>query len=225
MAQDDFDRLSPHLNKVSFAVEEVLIGANMPIEQIYFLDDGIASVVTDAVDDGRTEVGIIGRDGFVGKASLLDAGTSPHMTFIQVGNAAAYAIDVARFRDAIDASRSLRNILLRYVHTFGVQVATGSFSNARHRMEARLARWLLMCHDRVDGDDILLTHEFMSVMIAAQRTGVTVTLHILEGTGAIRSTRGKVTVVDRAMLKEFAGSAYGTAESEYGRLIAPLEKP
>jgi len=90
------------------------------------------------------------------------------------------------------------------------------------RVEARLARWLLMCHDRIDGDEIALTHEFMGMMISADRSGVTVTLHILEGAGMIRSKRGRVIIRDRDKLEELAGDSYGVPEAEYRHLIGPI---
>ncbi|RYF07179.1 MAG: helix-turn-helix domain-containing protein, partial [Oxalobacteraceae bacterium] len=84
------------------------------------------------------------------------------------------------------------------------------------------ARWLLMCHDRVDGDEIALTHDFIGMMIAAERSGVTVSLHILEGAGMIYSKRGRVIIRDRETLEELAADSYGVPEAEYRHLIGPL---
>jgi hypothetical protein len=91
-------------------------------------------------------------------------------------------------------------------------------------METRLARWLLMCHDRVEGNEISLTHEFMGMMISADRSNVTVTLHILEGAGLIWSKRGRVIIRQREKLEDLAGDSYGVPEAEYRRLIGPLGK-
>ena len=98
-------------------------------------------------------------------------------------------------------------------------------TSATQRVEARLARWLLMCHDRIDGDEIALTYEFMGMMIAAERSSVTITLHILEGTGMIRSKRGRVIILDRDKLEELAGDGYGLPEAEYRHLIGLLGPP
>jgi CRP-like cAMP-binding protein len=133
-------------------------------------------------------------------------------------------LSTAALLDAGERSSSLRTLLLRYVHTLVVQTAATASANAHYELPERLARWLLMCHDRVIGDRLQLTHEFMAQMLAVRRSGVTVTLHTLEGTGAIRSTRGLVTVLDRARLAEIAGESYGTPEREYARLIAPFGK-
>lgn len=112
--------------------------------------------------------------------------------------------------------------LLRFVQVTLVQSAQSTATNATHRIESRLARWLLMCHDRIEGDEIALTHEFMGMMISADRSNVTVTLHILEGAGMIRLKRGRVIVQDREKLQELAGDSYGVPETEYRRLIGPF---
>ncbi|MGI4811275.1 MAG: Crp/Fnr family transcriptional regulator, partial [Janthinobacterium lividum] len=143
-------------------------------------------------------------------------------TFMQVDGTTALRIDTVRLREAMDQSPSLNKLLLAYAHVLMIQTAACAVGNAHHRVEARLARWLLMCHDRVEGDEILLTHDFMAMMIASQRTGVTITLHVLEGIGAIRSKRGRVIILDREKLEDLAGDAYGEPEGEYRRLIGPF---
>jgi CRP-like cAMP-binding protein len=93
-------------------------------------------------------------------------------------------------KDTIDERPSLHRLLLRYAQALNVQTSVTAFANANHTLEMRLARWLLMCHDRLDGDDIEITHEFMAMMLGVRRAGVTTSLHILEGNRLIRSTRG-----------------------------------
>lgn len=219
---DDLELLKPLLERVKLGQDQVLAAANTPIKYVYFPEDGIASIVATTPGDGSTEVGIFGRDGMSGVSVLLGSDQSPHQTFIQVDGTAALRIKVADLRAALVRSTSLRDSLLRFVQYLLVQSAHSAVSNAHHRVEARLARWLLMCHDRLDGDEIRLTHEFMSMMIAAQRTGVTVCLHILEGAGMIRSRRGRVIILDREKLIDMAGESYGQPEAEYRRLIGPL---
>jgi hypothetical protein len=131
----------------------------------------------------------------------------------------------------MEQSSPLRALLKRYVQTFIVQLAHGivchvhhqvEVCHVHHQVEARVARWLLMCHDRIDGDEIMLTHDFISMMVGAQRTSITVSLHILEGVGMIRAQRARVTITDRAKLEDIAGEAYGLPEAEYRRLLGPL---
>jgi len=155
---------------------------------------------------------------------LLGTDRSPTETLIQVNSSTALRIDAPLLRDAAEASSTLRHLLLRYAQALFVQISNSVASNAFDRMESRLARWLLMVHDRIQDPKIHLTHEFMAMMIAAQRSGVTLSLHILEGAGMIRSTRGLVTILDREKLEDLAGDAYGPAEAEYHRLMGfPIE--
>ena len=140
---------------------------------------------------------------------------------VQIGNPTALSIPADRLVQACEASSSLRREFTRYVQTLCVQAALTAASNAHYALPERLARWILMCHDRSEGDRMEITHEFLSMMLAVRRSGVTVTLHTLEGTGAIRRERGVVTVTNRERLEEIAGDAYGQAEAEYRRLIDP----
>ena len=222
MIPEDLALLQPRLERVNPAQNQVLAPANEPIEYIYFPEGGIVSLTAETPEDGQTEVGIVGREGLTRTAVLLGTDRSPHETFVQGDGTTALRIGADDFRQAMTQSGSLQSLLLRYVQAFLVQSAHSTVSNAHHRVEARLARWLLMCHDRIDGDEIRLTHEFMSMMIAAQRTGVTVCLHILEGAGMISSKRARVIILDREKLVDLADAAYGVPEAEYSRLIGPF---
>ena len=224
MSDDDWSKLAPFVSRSDLGHRQLLVAANSPIETIYFLEGGIASVVARNDSGEQTEVGIFGREGFSAAPVLLGNAQTPHDTFMQVDGGTALTIDAAHLREAVNASRTLRDLLLRYINTFMIQTASSVVSNAHHSIETRLARWLLMCHDRTDGDDIYLTHEFMAMMIAAQRSGVTLTLHVLEGYGAIKSSRGKVTVKDRSLLEKAAGDSYGPPEACYRETIAPFGK-
>jgi len=219
LSREDQALLAPHLTRIELEREHVLVAPNAPIEHIYFPEGGIASVISQLEDTAETELGIFGFEGMSGVSAILGADETPNKTSMQVDGTTALRIELSRLREAMAQSPTLLALLLRYVQTVLVQVSHSAVSNAHHRMEARLARWLLMCHDRVEGNEIALTHRFMSMMITAQRSGVTVTLHILEGGRAIRSTRGLVTILDRERLEEVAGEAYGAPEAEYRRLI------
>lgn len=131
----------------------------------------------------------------------------------------AWRLPTQSLRDAMDVSPELVSILSRYAVAFGAQVAETAFSNGLFSLEQRLARWLLMCHDRAIGDDIAITHEFLSVMLGVRRPAVTLGVQALEGTSVIRATRGHITIRNRVRLTEVAGEAYGAAASEYRRLL------
>ena len=117
-------------------------------------------------------------------------------------------------RAATAASATLQQRLLRFVHAFTVQIGQTALANASHLIEERLARRLLMCHDRVDGDDLVATHEFLSLMLGVRRSGVTVALQSLEDRGIISTRRGQVRVVDRAKLEAVAGDSYSLPEAD-----------
>lgn len=222
MADADLELLTPHLTRIKMEREQVMVEPGKPIQHIYFPEGGVASVVSAMPETGTTEIGLFGREGVSGTGAILGVDVSPTRTFIQVDGSTALRIELAQLRAAMNASPTLQMLLLRYVHTVFTQISNCAVANVHHHLEARLARWLLMCHDRIDGDELFLTHEFMSMMLGVQRTGVTVTLHILEGGGSIRSKRGRVIILDREKLEELAGDAYGVPEAEYRQLIGPF---
>lgn len=224
-APDDLAALVPSFTRVDLERGKPLVHSGRQVTHVYFPEGSIASVIG-GEPNAPTEIGLVGRDGMTGVSVLLGGGSASLTTFIQVNGSAALCLEADVLRGQFAKSAALRALMLRYVHTFMMQIASCVVSNAHQRIEARLARFLLMCHDRVDGDEIALTHEFMSLMVSSQRPGVTLTLtlHELEGAGMIRSTRGKVTVLDRAKLAALAGITYGQPEAEYRRLIGDFGK-
>src|SRR5438309_4780277 len=220
--QSDFALLEPYLERVQLKHKEPLFDPNEPIGSVYILEEGVASIVAEQEGGDQVEVGLYGREGMSGAAVIMGAEQPPHASMIQVGNPPAHVIPSARLLEAFEKSGSLRLLLLRYTQSLNVQAALTAASNAHYALPERLARWLLMCHDRTEGDRMELTHEFLSMMLAVRRSGVTVTLHTLEATGAIRSARGVVTIANRGRSEEIAGDAYGQAEAEYRRLIGPF---
>jgi CRP-like cAMP-binding protein len=146
---------------------------------------------------------------------------SPHETFIQVPGD-GIRIAAAALRDAFEASASLRRLLLRYAQAFSIQVAYTALANGRDSIDRRLARWLVMCHDRVDGDAFPITHEFLALMLGVRRAGVTNALQDLENRKAIKLQRGRIEITDRDQLVKIAGGSYGAAEAEYERLMTSL---
>ena len=142
-----------------------------------------------------------------GLAVVLGNGRSPNENFMQVGGAGR-RISSPKLRAAMKQSRSLQSVFLHFVHAFMNQVSSTALSNGTASVEERLARWLLMAHDRLDGDEIPLTHEFLSLMLGVRRAGVTVALNALEGKAVIRLARGQIFVVDRKGLKTSANGCY-----------------
>ena len=218
MPSQAFDALQPHMELVDLALKQSLVEPNIPTESVCFLESGLGSVVAQSSDGETVEVGHVGREGMAGYHVLLMTPTSTHRTFMQSAGS-GIRIPIDPFTAALGEHRSLRNLLLRYVHSCEVQLGHSALANARYSMHERLARWLLMCHDRLDGDDLALTHEFLSLMLGVRRSGVTEQLHILEGLHAIKARRGHIRIMDREKLEDVAGGCYGAPEAEYKRLI------
>jgi CRP-like cAMP-binding protein len=212
-----YARLQPHLKAVDLPLRTALIEPDRPVEHAVFLERGIASVVAVA-GQRRIEVGLIGPEGFTGVPLLLETRQIPVECFIQMSGD-GWRIPAAALQAAVEDCPSLRRPLLRFVQAFAIQVAQTALSNGSHTLEERLARWLLMCHDRTEGDVLFTTHEFLATMLGVRRPGITEALHVLEGNHAIRAERGLVTVLDRTKLEQVAGDSYGIAEMEYARLM------
>jgi len=221
MSAEDYALLRPALVPTDLPQEMPLGEPGKPFLRACFPDSGIGSIVALSPEGHKSEVGITGKEGMFGFALILDVDQTPHEIFMQVGGA-GYFIDGDVLVDACQTSLSLQAGLLRYVQTYSLQTSFTALSNATHSVEVRLARWLLMSHDRSEGDEIALTHEFLSLMLAVTRPSVTLALHVLEGAHLIRSKRGLIIIRDRAGLEELASDAYGSAEDEYERLIGPL---
>jgi CRP-like cAMP-binding protein len=220
----DLDRLRPHLQLTTLRLRQVLEEPHQPIQQVYFPESGLTSAVAHTKHDRGIEVGLIGWEGMSGLSVVMGNDRSPNETFIQAAGS-GYRIPAEALRQALEASPTLRICLLHYVQAFLIQTSQTALANGRAKLEERLARWLLMVHDRFDGDEFPVTHEFLALMLGVRRPGVTVALHILEGAGLIRSTRGLLTVLDRQGLESVADGSYGVPEAEYERLIGRFEKP
>ena len=218
LSTGDFDLLEPHLESVTLGLRKSLERPNRRIDAAYFPEAGFASVVTVQSNGTQVEVGLIGREVMTGLPIVFGNHRSPHATYIQAPGTGK-CMPATELRKATQASLSLRDSLLKFVQAFGVQTTHTAVSNAQSRLDARLARWLLMAHDRIGEDTLTLTHEFLSLMLGVRRAGVTEALHALREQGLISYGRGLITVGDRKGMERKAGAAYGVPEAEYRRLI------
>jgi len=210
--------LQPHLDLVVLPRRAPLEQPQKAIEHLYFMEQGIASVVSVNGRNSPVEIGVVGREGVTGIAIVLGSTTSPHSTFIQAAGS-ALRIAVKPFCSALAQSEALRNLLLRYTHVFMVQTAHTAAANAMGSIEERLARWLLMAQDRLDDDALPLTHDFLAIMLGTRRPGVTEAVHALVKRGLIKAHRGVIIVADREGLIQRAGKLYGGPEAEYQKQI------
>jgi CRP-like cAMP-binding protein len=224
LGEEDYAALRPHLNRVSLDEGEEIVRCGEPIEGVCFPEAAVVSVSQVFPGGGTVETGVIGICGMVGWPALLGAREAPHRAVVQVGGGSALRIDTDVFLEAFTARPGIASICLRYVLLFSIQYSCAVASNLRDPTEKRLARWLLMCHDRLEGDEIALTHQFVGETLGVRRASVTDALHILEGEGAIHSHRSLIIVRDRACLEAIAGESYGFMEARYRELIGPFGK-
>jgi CRP-like cAMP-binding protein len=212
MSREDFALLKPKLEPLTLKTKQTLEPADKPIKHNYFIASGLASVIAIGKNGYRLEVGIIGREGMTGLPVVLGNDRSPNETFIQVEGTGA-RISADDLRRAMRKSESLTRVLLNFVNAFLIQTSHTALSNGTASIEQRLARWLLMAQDRLDGKEVPLTHEFLSLMLGVRRAGVTGALNQLDRKGVIRLSRGRIEIVDRKGLINCANGTYGIPEA------------
>lgn len=214
MKPEIFDLVSQYLSRISLEQHHSIEISNEPIASVCFPEFGVISVVARTFNGNRLETGLIGPEGMTGTSLLYGVDRTPSDTFVQIPVRVA-SIPASNFCDAIAKSRELHEYLLRYAYAFLMQSANTAFCNSMFGIDQRLARWLLMSHDRVNREDIMLTHEFLAVMLGVRRAGVTTALRNFGKKGAIKIVRGTITISDRDLLLSIAGDAYGIAEKTY----------
>jgi CRP-like cAMP-binding protein len=218
LSAGDARLLEANLEAVDLPINRQLERRNKRTDYVYFIDSGFASVVADGGSQRSVEVGLIGREGMTGLSVVMGSDRTPHDTYMQ-SRGSGRRMSVAKLRNAIERSPALHGTLLKWTHTFLIQAGQTAMINVRSTIEDRLARWLLMANDRLDGDRVELTHEFLSTMLGVRRAGVTVALQLLAKRGLIQLERGGIIIADRDGLKEACNGGYGVAEAEYQRLL------
>jgi CRP-like cAMP-binding protein len=212
------------LETVPLGLRQVLEIPDEPIPYVYFVETGLISIVGTTQPDHRIEIGMIGLEGMSGSAILLGSDRSVSETMVQAAGT-ALRIPVVDMRTAMMKSPEIALLFLRYVHVFMTQTSQTAVANGRGLLGERLARWILMWQDRLQGNEIIVSHEFLSLLLGVRRAGVTEAMHVLEGRGSVRSTRTLIRIVDREKLKHEANGFYGIPEAEYARLISSAAAP
>src|SRR5215510_9801958 len=214
MPPESFDCLRPHLKLIELKQRAVLQEHNHPIEHIFFLERGVASLFARTQHDGPVAVSIVGPRGFVGVAAVLGKARSPNRCVMEVPGE-ALTIPFKDLSRVMDRDPVVRQHLLIYVHALLIQNTQAVLCNVRHGVEERLCRWLLLAADRLNEDVIPLTHEQLATILGVRRAGVTTALQILEETGVIAKTRGAIRISDRSVLEKKACECYRIITSEY----------
>jgi CRP-like cAMP-binding protein len=214
----DFALIKPHLERVSLEARAPVETVNAPVSYAYFPEDCLISVIARLRDGRAIEASVVGREGMTGTAILLNDDMAPNDCRVQIAGA-AWRIGSAALKSLLEKSPTLQAHLLRYIQVLLVQTSQTALANSHLTLEKRLARWLLMVHDRVERDEFGLTHEFLAAMLGVRRPGVTVALHMLEGKHLIRSTRARIQIRDGAGLEALISTSYGIPEAQYRRLF------
>jgi CRP-like cAMP-binding protein len=218
LSSEDFEFLVPNAQLVTLNLKDILHQPEQPIDVVYFLESGIVSMLTPMEDGHSMEVGLVGYEGMVGVPIILGTGSAPCEALVQA-KGTAWRLRSSDLKAAFDERAGLRSRLLRYVQAFHVQVAQTAACNGRHPLDERLARWLLMAHDRTDGDEFPMTQEFLSRMLGVRRAGISVAAHGLQMAGTINYKHGKIAVLDRPKLEAASCECYAVVRRQFEQLL------
>lgn len=213
----DMELLFPYLHDEAFDVGVEIGLPGKPIESAFFIESGFVSLLI-SVAGKRMEIGLVGREGMLGLPAVLGSPVADYHAVVRE-EVRAKRVQAETLRRLMGERRALGAVLLRYMQAGVAQLAHTAFANAQLTIAERLARWLLMAHDRIDGDTLRVTHATLSEALGVQRPGVTLALHQLEAEGAIRCTHRAITIGDRDRLAGRTLGAYGPAERAYGNLL------
>jgi CRP-like cAMP-binding protein len=203
----EYNLLRGDLEPVDLPQQHILHEAGAKLEYAYFLNDGMASLVVLTSDGRSVEVAIVGREGIVGTPLAVGLTRGPHRAVMQIAGDGV-RVKSSVLRDTLPSAPELRLIWNRYVLIQGLQVAQIAACNRLHEIEQRLARWLLMCQDRIDSETLLVTHEFLAQMLGTGRPSVSLAAGILQRGGLIENVRGAVTILNRQGLEAAACECY-----------------
>lgn len=214
MSLADAEQFFSDLSPVSFSLHQIVYEVGAPLDHVYFIEDGVASIITRMANGETIEAGMIGLEGVVGLSALFGDETSGQHVLVQAPGT-ALRMSAADCIAAFDQSAAVRKVILRYTAALlSVGMRTAA-CNSLHSLQQRMARWLLMMHDRLRSDAMPLTHEFLSTMLGVHRSRVTETAVTIQRLGLIRYARGVVTVLDHPGLSAIACECY----RDHDRLI------
>jgi CRP-like cAMP-binding protein len=217
----EFQRLAPHLTETPLAFKQSLSEPDRPITHVCFPDVGVCSVMSVMQSGATAEVGTIGNEGMTGLALFYGDLADPSQCIVQVpGLGRTMHADV--FRAEMARRETLYTLTSHYAHALLVQLMQSAACNALHGVEERTCKWLLMTHDRVEGDEFKLTHEFLGLMLGVRRSSVTLVAHQLQRAGMINYRLGVVTVLDRKGLEEAACECYAVVRAYFDKFLARL---
>lgn len=218
LPEEDYGRLQPHLESVEMGIGDFVHKPNEPIHYIYFPENAVVSIVTFLKDGSSTETGIVGKEGVAGIIAVLADDVSPREATVQVADG-LLRIEAEKFKEEFHRGGALQRLSLRFVFAFMSQLSQNIACAHHHRIEARLARWLLMIHDRIEGNDLEITQGFIAQMLGVQRTGVSENASKLQEQGLIEYSRGHITILDRQGLEVVTCECYQAIKEAYDNYL------
>jgi CRP-like cAMP-binding protein len=207
LPEKEYRSIAAHLEPVDLPHGKIIYDVDQPIDYVYFPYGAMISLVT-LMEDGKiVEVGLVGRDGMTGIVALMGQPTSPDRAIVQIPDGGV-RVRFEVIKEEFEKAGSFQRSLLRYGYTLMRQVSQTAACNATHTADERLSRWLLMCQDRVQSDDLNLTQEFIAEMLGTRRATVNVAASNLQSAGLIRYNRGQIRITDRAGMIAFSCECY-----------------
>jgi CRP-like cAMP-binding protein len=218
LPKDEYERLRPHLERVSFDLGEVIYESGGQLQYVYFPTTAIISLLYMMEDGSSAEMGLTGNEGVVGIALFMGGGTMPNRAVVQsAGGAIRLKAKVLQTEFALGSE--FQHLLLRYTQALITQISQTAVCNRLHSVEQQLSRWLLLSHDRVQADELIMTQELIADMLGVRREGVTVAAGRLQDAGAISYVRGHIQILDRRQLEAMACECYRVVKDEFDRLL------
>jgi CRP-like cAMP-binding protein len=211
-------RLQPDLELVPLAVGEVLYEAHDALSHVYFPTTAIVSLLYTMENGSTAEMGIVGCDGVVGIAVFMGGDTTPNQAVVQSGGD-AYRLALKPFRAEFRRTEELHRLLLLYTQALLTQMSQTAVCNRLHSVEQRLCRCLLLSHDRLESNELIMTQELIASMLGVRREGVSVAAHRLQDAKLIHYKRGHITIVDRPGLETRVCECYQVVKTECDRLL------
>jgi CRP-like cAMP-binding protein len=215
---EDYARFFSALEPIDLSLRQVIQEGSQPIEQVYFIESGVTSVLTVMADGSSVEVGMIGPEGMVGVPAMLDPEAAASHIIVPIPGA-ALKTPVALCKSAFEASAAVRAVMLRFAGNRLAMSAQTAACNRLHSIEQRCARWLLMAYDRAGTETMPMTHEFLASMLGVRRAGVTTTTGELQRAGLITYRQRSITIRDPGGLRALACECYGIDHARYHRLV------
>ena len=218
LPSDEYERLRPSLQRVSFSLGEVVYEFGGHLEYVFFPTNSIVSLLYTMENGNSAEMGLTGNDGVVGIALFMGGGTMPNRAVVQSAGE-ALQMKAKTLQNEFARGGKFQYLLLRYTQALITQISQTAVCNRLHSVEQQLCRWLLLSHDRINTDELIMTQDLIANMLGVRREGVTVAAGRLQDIGALSYVRGHITILDRQKMEETVCECYRVVKDEFDRLL------